>query len=559
MQQTPADPAEDPDPTPTYAQVLECRFAALTEREQQILERRTLSDDPETLDVIGASMGNISRERVRQLETRAVNQLTGAPAPKKGRPRLQPVVAHTAAELLMEQAYADQLISDALSELADLPLPVTDPHLVAAGFAPLDSRATRLLLAVARAKHTFGNQRLTTAEFGGQRWLFTGDGGPADLVAALIGEHAVGGVVEDLVELWDAVEQRLTVHTGSATDAAVLASDLVGGLGAVEVNGRYALLGARLGVNDQISRILRAHGGPMTAEEILAYLPDRNRRTVENALVDKAAPFMRVTRHEFNLKDAPGAVRHRTLRQVIYDEVNEHGQVSVQHLQELAEQQGNSRASIAFYSWLPGLIEDGGVLRRRLPSDPPAAVDPGLDDECFRVVAGPHRGRWSYTTTFAHSRLYHGSQIFPAPLAVELGVDPGATRELLKVNGVKVRGSWRHGPYLFSRDLRPVLLELGLADGDRMRLIEVGPGELVIEKVPELNSADGPFRTLAEGAGLYDENGAQLPDGDIADALAFAVGLPHAPLGQIERRLRTRRNHDLADALVLLFPEQLAS
>lgn len=49
----------------------------LPEREQRIIEERHLSDSPRTLAEIGADMG-ISKERVRQLEERALSRVTSA-------------------------------------------------------------------------------------------------------------------------------------------------------------------------------------------------------------------------------------------------------------------------------------------------------------------------------------------------------------------------------------------------------------------------------------------------------------------------------------------------
>lgn len=556
MQQgpTPEDCAQSAEALPPYAQLLQSRFNRLTAREQEILLRRSLADTPETLGVIGASMG-VTRERIRQLETHAINKLAGAEARGGGGPRVTLMEVPATAG----QTEGNRILSETLNALRQLPLPVSNTYLVAAGFAPLDSPGTRMLLALARAARAFGGLSVATTDFGGHRWLYVGDNRPAGLATALISELVPDGFVEDLFELSDALEQRLQVHTGSLAEAADLTGDLIDDLGPVEVGSRYALLGGRLGVNEQITRILRAHGGPMTCAELMVHLAGRNRRTVENALVDKDSLFVRVTRHEFNLKDAPGAVRRRTLREMVYDEIEAHGQVSVHHLQELAEEHGHSRASIAFYGWLPGLIEDGGVLRRRRQSDPPAAGEPGLDNECFRVIAGAHRGRWSHIAAVNSSRLRGSSLELPAPLADLVGIVPGSTGMKLKANGRHVvRGSWRHGPSLWSRDLKPVLAELGLHDGDQMRLIEAGPGELHIERVPELAGASGPYRTLADSAGLYDEHGNQIAEGDIADALTYAVGLPPAPLVVVERRLRSRRNSDLADALALLFPDQLA-
>ncbi|SFM27023.1 RNA polymerase, sigma 32 subunit, RpoH [Bradyrhizobium sp. NFR13] len=62
---------------------------ALSAREQRIIEARWLSDDPATLDELGSELG-VSRERVRQIEARAIEKarhsalaLMGAPPPRR--------------------------------------------------------------------------------------------------------------------------------------------------------------------------------------------------------------------------------------------------------------------------------------------------------------------------------------------------------------------------------------------------------------------------------------------------------------------------------------------
>ena len=49
----------------------------LNEREQYILKKHLLTDEPLTLDEIGAKF-DISRERVRQIEKRALEKLTAS-------------------------------------------------------------------------------------------------------------------------------------------------------------------------------------------------------------------------------------------------------------------------------------------------------------------------------------------------------------------------------------------------------------------------------------------------------------------------------------------------
>jgi RNA polymerase sigma-32 factor len=79
-------PATTPDPETcaveneqtahTSARVCQA-LGVLTERERCIVEARMMTDEPETLDRLGARLG-VSRERVRQLETRARQKMHNA-------------------------------------------------------------------------------------------------------------------------------------------------------------------------------------------------------------------------------------------------------------------------------------------------------------------------------------------------------------------------------------------------------------------------------------------------------------------------------------------------
>ncbi len=72
------NPEDDYSETQTQnvqKEILETSLMMLPERDQEILKRRFLTEEPETLEAIGQNLG-ISRERVRQIESRAYKKLT---------------------------------------------------------------------------------------------------------------------------------------------------------------------------------------------------------------------------------------------------------------------------------------------------------------------------------------------------------------------------------------------------------------------------------------------------------------------------------------------------
>ena len=73
----------------------------------------------------------------------------------------------------------------AVNRLRDLELPVSGDGIVKAGFEPLDSKPTRLLVAVARRCGAFGKDKAVVVERAGRHWLVAGDRTPDKLVAGL--------------------------------------------------------------------------------------------------------------------------------------------------------------------------------------------------------------------------------------------------------------------------------------------------------------------------------------------------------------------------------------
>ena len=539
-----SDFPEDEDGDPAYARIIKQRFRGLTTKQQGVLRGRVCGGA--TLDKVGADTG-LTRERVRQIEAQALDVLAGKPLPENVDD------LGVFGQLLEFVDAVDNLhVSEVVVQLKQLEFPVTESRLVEAGFEHLDRPTMWLLLAVAKKMGAFGGKKARAVRHRDRRWLVVDSRTPEQLMRQLTEPAHDTGVVSDLVEFWGDIEHRLRAHVGSDDEAAGLAADAVESLGLTEIDGRYAVLGG-VGVLDGLVRILRANGVPMKRGVLRRYFPNRSAGTVANALLDPL--FVRVRRDEFALKES-GATARPTLRDLVYSEIDRYGQVSVHHLQDLAEQHDYSRNSIAFYSALPDVIEDGGVLRRRRDDDPPAVPEPGLDGACFQVVAGPYRGCWSCTVRVNHYRLYHGPQWIPTPLAELLDIAPGSREVPISLGSNMIHSTWLQSPYLFGGQLRQALDDQGYADGELVRLIIVGPRELRVEPVPVNGTPEIPYRTLVTGAALYDGAGQPVSDAELAAALAFAVGLPpDAPLHVLERRLSNRHNRELRDALVQIYLE----
>ena len=532
---------------PEYARVIEKRFRELTAKQQRILRSRVC--DGATLDKAGADAG-VTRERVRQIEAQSLDKLAG-----KSQTNIDDLLGlgEPLEFLDATDALHAEPVRGAIAELRQFELPVTESRLVAAGFESLDLPTTKLLLAVAKRMGAFGGKRACVRRQRGRQWLVVGDRTPERLMRELTEAARDTGVVSDLVEFWGGIEHKLRPHVGSDDEAADLAADVVESLGLIEIRGQYAALGG-VSVVDGLVRILRANELPMKRDVLVQYFPDRAASTVANALLGPL--FVRVGRDEFALEES-GATAKPTLRDLVYSEIDRHTQVSVHHLRDVAEKHDYSRNSIAFYSALPDIIEDAGVLRRRRDDDPSAVPEPGLDDACFRVVRGPYRGRWSCVLRVNHYRLYRGPQPIPTALAELLEIAPGSREVPITVGGTTIHATWLLSPYLFGGQLRQVLDDLGFADGELVRFVIVGPRELHLAPMPANSTPESPYRTLVAGAGLYDEAGDPVSDAELAAALAFAVGLPaDAPLRAVERRLSSRQNADLRDALVLIYPEE---
>ncbi|MCP1971750.1 sigma factor-like helix-turn-helix DNA-binding protein [Bradyrhizobium elkanii] len=92
------DPTPDPESRLSESDDYHRRHVALTEalntlpaRQRAIVEARLLADEPKTLDELAREHG-VSRERIRQIEARAVELIRSAVQAVSPKPELRPVV-----------------------------------------------------------------------------------------------------------------------------------------------------------------------------------------------------------------------------------------------------------------------------------------------------------------------------------------------------------------------------------------------------------------------------------------------------------------------------------
>lgn len=536
---------------PEYARVLDERFELLERVEREVLTRRLLTDTPETLEAI-ASDHFVTGERIRQIAAQALERLHGHVKPEGLKPRREMTSSRRAALEVREAE--NRVIDSAIERLRSLHLPVTEAGLVEGGFEVLDARSTRLLLKLTRDRDASYEKRLVPTYAIGRRWLVGGGRTPEVLFRELLGPAAVTGVIDDFVATWSTLEVDLRPHCGSDEEAAELAAAVIEELNPVEVGDNY-VISAGTGIGQKLERILRAAGSPMSKAGLMGYFDPAKERQVANALARRDT-FCVVERGKYGLVEF-GMTPLPRLRDLIYEEIDKHGQVAISYLQGLAEELGYSPTSVLLYAALPDLVEQGGALRHRRPEDRSPHPDPAFDHECVRVARGPNTGRWSVLLSVNHGRLYTGSQRFPRALAGVVGLEFGSRKVPVVVNGVSVRATYlAHYPYLLGGELRPLFDKLGYADGQRVRIVASNAMAMEIVPVPDASGLESPFRALVDGAGLYDESGSAVPQAEVVDAMAYAVGFDApVPVQAFAQRLRDRHNGAWLEALELIHPE----
>lgn len=517
------------DGPPPWQVALTETVRAMDPRARVILVARSfLHRRPMTLEQLAKRL-EVTRERVRQIESTAYRRLA----------------RHA------ELCAAAQRLATTTGDLA------TVRRLAAAGF-DLDRPQARILLGIAQRKGEM-RKRMALVDALGVRWLVASNGThPRGLVHAAFAE--LGGDGDTAVPQADLETAVLDAARPLAVDeaeaATVAASALESCAGLRSAEGQVMVWTGSL--LDKSERVLRCTGRPMTAAELTAAVEPGNERSLLSQIHSPKGRerLVRTQQGAYALAGQPGITPARPVVELMADAVGGHGgRVGIHRLRRELVEMGCDADSVQMYAALdPRFVLERGIVRLREADEPLQLRRPDDEPGCLRVLTGPHAGAWSYLTTVDYWRLRGASLLLPQCFGPLLGLRLRERRSL-RCGDTTLTASWNSArPYLLTgRGLTPFLRARGARDGDFLRVIAVGEGEVaILTDTPPPADAPAPDQLCAR-LGIP-------PAGrdELVDALGRALDRPAASASALLRRLRARRGDPLCTLAQTLFGELAA-
>jgi hypothetical protein len=474
-----------------------------TGAQRAILERRLLSLTPATLDKVGQQVG-LTRERVRQLQTKLVAHLTASLAAQQ----FLPIIWRSA-----------------------------DLARVLRNFAPVD--APESVQALDRACRGESGQSSTVL-----RSLMLYLAGPFN---ARDGWYMRRGA-----DLPDSPALESTTDTARTIPIEALDEWLESnGINPVfrehwlQYVGHFRVFGDRLAawsgsVVDKCVTLLAMRGSPCAVEILLDEVGEGHSPTSVRYRFFEDPRLMRVNKNDWALRDW-GLEEYTGIAEEIAQRITEWGgSARISDLvDELVRLFGVKAASVRVYVEAPMFVVEGDRVRLR------------REDEAFQPLGGLSRARGcfrldthriSYLLTVDKDVVRGSGRQCPEQLAALLGVRPGAPRIFAAGDGtvaVTWPGTSGLGPSLGS--IRGLAYVAGAVDGDFLRLeFDVAEGcvgaSLVTTVLLDAASDEEALRMLS---GL--ETG---PDPSLSLAQAIEVGV-----ADVHRALRQRGDDRIANLL----------
>ena len=457
-----------------------------------ILRMRVFADIPKTLDELGARFA-LTRERVRQIEGRVIGELRASP-------RLNPVYELGSNALGEELLVAplDRILGEnpALTQCVvrvSQPLwrvldRIDDSFEVADGWWCRDSVKSAIARTRSHLKEAAGDQRSIR--------------------------------VADVPMFKDAP----------------WAEDWVAYCG-VKLHEGYALL-VSPGISDRAAVSLESEGSPMSGEQVASRLGlDRSLRSVKNALASDDR-FVRVDRNSWALASW-GLAEYQSIRNLIADEVANHGgAIRLSKLVAgITERYSVSPTSVMAYASSPPFVTADGVVEMATANHSVPRKSPYDTRRLFQLSNG-----WGYRFAVTAEHIRGSGSPLPGALITVLGIDYGETRYLPCRIGDQALGY--NGPQLTLGSIKRFVDIDDLALGDTCFALFAPDGSFDVRPVT-VSATPGRQRAFALSGLTLMEGVPGLGD------LASTVGLTFASTRrQVEERLRSRGDYDLADCMV---------
>ncbi|HWA67415.1 MAG TPA: sigma factor-like helix-turn-helix DNA-binding protein [Mycobacteriales bacterium] len=494
------------DPDLVNADVAELS-AALLDRfagaQRVILEQRLLSSTPATLDQVGQQVG-LTRERVRQLQTKLIEHLTRSLTERQFLP--------------LTWRSAD--LADTLRSFAPADAPETVQAIDRACRSQTDEGASELKALLLYLAGPFnlrdGWHIRRGSEFPDGRALESAADASRTLSFETIDEWLDANGINTLFRsVW-------LQHTG-----------------------RFRVMGDRVAVwsgsvVDKCVTLLAMRGSPCTVESLLDDVGEgHSPRGVRNRFFEDPR-LMRVNKNDWALR-AWDLEEYTGIAEEIAQRIVEWGgSARISDLvDELVRLFGVSAASVRVYVEAPMFVVEGGVVRLR------------REDEAFQLASGLSRARGcfrldasriSYLVTVDKDVVRGSGRQCPEQFAAALGVRPGQPQSFSAADGT-VAVTWPAtsglGPSLGS--VRGLADDVGAAEGDFLRLefdvVEKNVvGHLVTRALLDAASSDEAVRMMS---------GLDLG----ADQLAAVARAIDVAAADVFRVLRQRGDDRLADLL----------
>lgn len=500
----------NPPSTSALVARVELWMAGLSERESHVAERRSSLANRDSLEAIGDDF-DVTRERIRQLESRALTALAGDPlvralsdllvelAPICSPDQLKGIGLGLNTETGAVFAVARHL--DKISTTAEiLPVKVFGEELVMIGYSASVEEVENFLpkLLAENEDLRFGTiGQLTMALING----LTNPDGPLRSLEWGGVERIVDAILDD-ERLW---------KEGSTT---LFAEDQ-----------RYIYLGTKAGAIE--SRIL-FEGSPITIKELEEFYDSA---FADGISIGSAAHARRVTYLLHNNEDiigtGAGLWSHRNLgaepRVVLKDQMvaaleRAGGELSLPSLiqQMIALDSAVRPETVTTYAHGGVYFQvQGGVVSAR--TGPPSG-DPWRQASMFKVLNGEYEGHWSWQNIYSSEQMYKSSTTIPTALAGLLEVSISGDTEIRFPSGSALAGCSAANVYLQSRGgFRKVLEAAGVQEGDRYRIIVLASRSAVCERMDPVDKSN-PARVLMSTLGLAAEI-------DAIDLVPEALGL----------------------------------